>query len=81
MKTIGNKILVTRQEEESKSVSGIIYKDPTKLTIAKVIAVGEDVKTISVGDELVINWSASVLIKHGDFECSAIAVDAVLAVL
>lgn len=81
MKTIGNKILVTKIEEETTSSTGIIYKDPTKLTLARVIATGDEVKTIEVGDTLIVNWAASVNLKHGDIDCNVLETAGVFAIL
>jgi co-chaperonin GroES (HSP10) len=63
MKAIGKNIIVKKIETESTSSAGIIYTDTTRVTLAKVVAVGADVTTVNIDDELVINWSATIPVK------------------
>jgi co-chaperonin GroES (HSP10) len=81
MRTIGKNVLVTQQARETTTAGGIIFKDDNQVTKATCIAVGEEVKTISVGDELVINWGAAVKIKNGTEECFVLHVDNIFAVV
>ena len=48
MKALGKNVIVLKQEVETTSTLGIIYTDNTKVTYAKTIAYGEDVKTLTL---------------------------------
>ena len=52
-KPLGDRVLVKVQEPETKTASGIIIPDNAskeKPTQAEVIAIGEDVKHVAIGD-------------------------------
>jgi co-chaperonin GroES (HSP10) len=63
MKAIGKNVIVEKLETESTSTAGIIYTDHSKVTLAKAIAVGDEVSSVAVNDQLVINWSAAIPVK------------------
>lgn len=53
---IGDRVLVKVQEVETKTASGIIIPDNAsqeKPTIAEVIAIGDEVEHIEVGDKII----------------------------
>jgi len=52
---LGDRVLVKVQEVETKTASGIIIPDNAsqeKPTTAEVVAIGSDVKEVSVGDQI-----------------------------
>jgi chaperonin GroES len=53
---LGDRVLVKVQEVETKTASGIIIPDNAsqeKPTVAEVVAIGEDVKHVVVGDKII----------------------------
>ena len=66
---------------ETTSTLGIIYTDTTRVTYAKTIAYGEEVKTLTMGDNLVINWNAAMPIKIDDVQYHIVNIDQVYAVV
>ena len=81
MKALGKNVIVLKQEVETTSTLGIIYTDNTKVTYAKAIAYGEDVKTLTLGDNLVINWNAAIPIKIDEVQYHIVNIDQVYAVV
>ena len=81
MKALGKNVIVLKQEVETTSTLGIIYTDNTKVTYAKTIAYGEDVKTLTLGDNLVINWTAAIPIKIDEVQYHIVNIDQVYAVV
>lgn len=63
MKAIGKNIIVEKLESETTSTSGIIYTDNSKVTLGKVISVGEEVTSVKDHDKIILNWSAAVPVK------------------
>lgn len=62
---LGTKILCAEVKKERKSESGIILegtKSVNETAAARVLAVGPDVKTVRVGDEVYIDWSKTKLV-------------------
>ena len=67
MKAVGKNIVIKMMANEESSVGGIIFTDNTKVTLAEVVSIGNDVESIiKVGDQLVVNWGAAVLINGID---------------
>lgn len=62
---LGTKILAAEIKKERKSEGGLILEGATSLkeaSSAKILAVGPDVKTLKVGDEVYIDWSKTKLV-------------------
>lgn len=78
MRAIGKNVIVERMEQQQTG-SVIIYTDNSKVTLARVIAIGEDVKSVAVDDEIVINWNAAVPVKL-DQQYYIVSIDNVYAV-
>jgi len=81
MKALGKNVIVLKQEVETASTLGIIYTDNTKVTYAKTVAFGEEVKTLALGDNLIINWNAALPIKINDVQYHIVNIDQVYAVV
>lgn len=65
MRPLGNKVIVDRIEQVNTTSSGIIIKGSTgEPDKARVIAVGPDVKEVSEGEVVLLNWNAAQ--KSGD---------------
>ena len=81
MKALGKNVIVLKQEVETASTLGIIYTDNTKVTYAKTVAFGEEVKTLALGDNLIINWNAALPIKINDVQYHIVNIDQVYSVV
>ena len=65
LQAVNSKIVCRRSEEIRKTESGIILtRDSNEEIIAQVISVGDDVKLIKAGDQLVIDWRTVIQCKH-----------------
>ena len=62
---LNSKILAAEIKKERKSESGIILENVSSVketAAAKVLAVGPDVKSVSVGDEVYLDWQKTKLV-------------------
>ena len=64
MQPLQNKVIVERIEKELTTSSGIILQSGEGPDFAKVIAIGPDVKEVSVDDTILLDWNKAV--KSGD---------------
>ena len=81
MKALGKNVIITRHEPETSTAAGIIYTDNTKVTYATVITVGEEVTTVAVGNELVVNWNAAIPVKIDGTQYYIVHIDQVYVVV
>lgn len=81
MKAIGKNVIVHKQDPAQTTAGGIIYTDNSKATIAVAIAIGDEVTSIGVGDNLIINWGAANPIKLNDVTHYIVNIDQVFAVV
>jgi len=81
MKAIGKNIIVKRQEKDTATRGGIIYTDTSLVTLARVIAIGDEVRGVNIGDDLVINWHTANLVKLSHDEYHIVNIDHVFAVV
>lgn len=77
------RIVAIRQEAENKTASGLYLPDGAKEkpVVAKVVAVGKDVKEVKKGDFIVYKEYAPTEVKVKDQEYLIIKEEDVLAVL
>lgn len=62
---LGTKILAAEVKKERKSESGIILENTTSVketAAARVLAVGPEVTTVKVGDEVYLDWAKTKLV-------------------
>ena len=62
---LGKKILAAEVKKERKSEGGLILEGVSSVketAAARVLAVGPDVKSIKVGDEVYIDWGKTKLV-------------------
>jgi len=70
---LGDRVLLKVQEVETKTASGIYIPENAsqeKPTTAEVIAIGEEVKSISIGDQIIYDKyakSATVTLESVDY--------------
>ena len=81
MRAIGKNIIVSRQEPETTTAGGIIYTDNSRATQATVVAVGDEVASVTVGEQLIINWSAANPVKLDADTVYIVNIDQVFAVV
>ena len=63
IRTLGNKIAVTRIAASKETESGIILKRSDEPDRAKVEVIGPDVDEVQVGDILLVNWNEAVKVE------------------
>lgn len=81
MRAIGKNIIVSKQEPQTTTSGGIIFTDNSRATQAQVIAVGDEVTSVSVGENLIINWNMASPIKLDVDTVYIVSVDNVFAVV
>ena len=81
MRAIGKNIIVSKEKPESTTAGGIIFTDNSRATLAQVIAVGDEVTSVAVGDQLIINWSQANPVKLSDETNYIVSIDQVFAVV
>jgi co-chaperonin GroES (HSP10) len=65
MKPLHNKVIVERIPGETVTESGIVLHRSNEVDRAKIIAVGPDVKEVSVGEIVLLDWNKTV--KAGEY--------------
>lgn len=63
IKPLKNKVLVERLEAVKTTSSGIILARSNEPEYAKILAIGEEVVDVSVGDKVLLDWNAAVKIQ------------------
>ena len=65
---IKSKVLIELLEKETTTSGGIVLAIPDRDDInkAKVIAIGDKVLDVQVGDTVLVNWNQAVETKHDD---------------
>ena len=60
IRTLGNKIAVTRIAAEKQTSSGIVLQRTDEPDTAIVTSIGPEVDEVQVGDKLLVNWNKAV---------------------
>lgn len=81
MRAIGKNIIVSKQTPESTTAGGIIFTDNSRATLATVVAVGDEVTAVTVGENLIINWGAANPVKLDSDTHYIVNIDQVFAVV
>jgi chaperonin GroES len=81
MKPLHNRIVVKRVEAETKTDFGIILTKTDPVDQCLVIAIGDDVKEVKVGDIAIVGRSTGQAVKHEDQNLIVITEDDVLAII
>jgi len=81
MRAIGKNIIVSKQEPETTTAGGIIFTDNSRATQAQVVAVGDEVASVAVGEKLIINWNATNPVKLDAETVYIVSIDNVFAVV
>ena len=65
LKPLGERIVATREETAAKTVSGLYLPETAKekSQIAKVVAIGKDVKEVKVGERIIVREYSTTDIK------------------
>ncbi len=83
LKPLADRIVAVREEAETKTASGLYIPDAAKekSVMAKVVAVGKDVKEVKVGDRVVYKEYSVTELKTDGKEYLIIKEEDVLATL
>lgn len=65
MKPLHNKVIVERIPGETVTESGIVLHRSNEVDRAKIVATGPDVKEVSVGEVVLLDWNKTV--KAGEY--------------
>lgn len=81
IKPLADRIVAVREEAQTKTASGIYLPDNAKEkpVVAKVIAVGPDVKHVKADDKIVYKEYSTTELKINDIEYLIVKEDDVLA--
>lgn len=63
IKPLKNRVLVERIEANKTTSSGIILARSDEPEYAKILALGDEVEDVSVGDVVLLDWNAAVKIE------------------
>jgi chaperonin GroES len=83
LQPLADRIVAKPVEPEAKTASGILLPDQAKekTQVAKVLAVGKDVKEVKVGDQIVHTEYGPNRFKQGTEELLIVKEEDVLAVM
>jgi chaperonin GroES len=83
IKPLADRLVAVREEAENKTASGLFLPDAAKEkpVVAKVVAIGKDVKEVKVGDRIVYKEYAPTELKNGGEEFLILKEEDVLATL
>lgn len=83
LKPLAGMLVAVREEAENKTASGLYLPDAAKEkpVVAKVVAVGKDVKEVKIGDKVVYKEYSTTEIKVDGAEYLIIKEEDVLATL
>jgi chaperonin GroES len=83
IKPLADRVVAVREQAQTKTASGIYLPEASKEkpVMAKLVAVGPDVKTLKVGDTIVYKEYATTELKVDGTEYLIVKEDDVLATL
>jgi len=81
IKPLADRVVATREEAVTKTVSGLYLPDNAKEkpVLAKVMAIGPDVKSLKIGDKIVYKEYSTTELKINDIEYLIVKEEDVLA--
>lgn len=83
IKPLGDRVVATREEPQTKTASGLYLPDNAKEkpVLAKIIAIGKDVKNVKVGEKILYKEYSTTEIKIDGTEYLIVKEEDVLATL
>lgn len=83
IKPLADRVVAVREEAQTKTASGIYLPEASKEkpVLAKIVAVGPEVKTLKVGDRIVYKEYATTDLKIDSAEYLVVKEEDVLATL
>jgi Co-chaperonin GroES (HSP10) len=81
IKPLGDRVVATRIEAETQTVSGLFLPDQAKEKpiVALVIAIGSDVKHVKVGDKIIYKEFSTTEVKIDDTDYLIVKEEDILA--
>lgn len=81
IKPLGDRVVAVREKAETKTASGLYLPDNAKEkpVVAKVIAVGKDVKSVKVNDKILYKEYSTTDVKLGADEYLIVKEEDILA--
>jgi chaperonin GroES len=81
IKPLADRVVAVREQAQTKTASGIFLPDNAKEkpVVATVVAVGPDVKSLSIGDKIVYKEYSTTELKINDTEYLIVKEEDVLA--
>jgi chaperonin GroES len=81
IKPLADRVVAVREEVQTKTASGLYLPDNAKEkpVVAKVVAVGPDVKSLKIGDKIVYKEYSTTDLKINDKEYLIVKEEDVLA--
>lgn len=81
IKPLADRVVAVREQAQTKTASGIFLPDNAKEkpVVATVVAVGPDVKSLTVGDKIVYKEYSTTELKVNDIEYLIVKEEDVLA--
>jgi len=67
MQPLHNKVLVERVPGERTTSSGIVLRTSEEPDRAKILAIGPDVKEVSTGDVVLLDWNAAIKTENENY--------------
>lgn len=67
MQPLHNKVLVERVPGERTTSSGIVLRTSEEPDRAKILATGPDVKEVSTGDVVLLDWNAAIKTENENY--------------
>ena len=83
IKPLGDRVVAVREEAQTKTASGLYLPDNAKEkpVVAKVEAVGKDVKSVKPGDRILYKEYSTTDIKLNDVEYLIVKEEDILAIV
>ncbi len=83
LKPLQDRVIIERVEAESKTAGGIIIADTMKKKLPEgiILAIGKDVKDVSVGDKVLLAQWSGAEVKFEDKDLLVIKESDILAII
>lgn len=80
LKPTGKMVLVAEMAQKQHS-SGLIIKGMSDTKTARILAIGPEVKSVDVGEQVILNWSKGVVVNDEGSQRVLISENEILVVI